>query len=164
MKTLYLVRHAKSSWSHPELPDEQRPLLVKGENNTKLLTDFLNSKGITIDLIISSHALRAFETAKIIAAGLKYPDEKIKIDRQIYFADTSGLYDPFYDLSDDLESVMLIGHNPSMTYFANNFIEKKIDYMPTSGLICVSLSITKWNDIIRPKGKELFRYFPKHEH
>jgi phosphohistidine phosphatase len=164
MKTIYLVRHAKSSWSHPELSDEQRPLLVKGENNTKLLTDYLNSKEITIDLIISSHAIRAFETARIIAAGLKYPDKNIKIDRQIYYADTDGLYDTFYDLPEKIESVMMIGHNPSITYFVNKFIEQKIDNMPTSGLICISLSITKWNNIIKPQSKELFRFFPKHEH
>ena len=163
MKTLFLARHGKSSWSHPELPDEKRPLLVKGENNTKFIAEQLLSKVVKVDLIISSPVVRALETAKIIALILKYPEENIKTDNIIYSADANGLFDPLFDLSDSIESVMIIGHNPAMTYFVNNFIEKKVDNLPTSGVICVSLKIDKWQDIIKPNGKELFRIFPKAE-
>lgn len=161
MKTLYLVRHGKSSWNHKDLTDEQRPLLVKGENNTKSLSDNIHKKNIKLDLIISSHAVRAYETAKIIAASLKYPEKEIKTDRQVYFADGEGLFNPLYDLPNEINSVMLVGHNPAITNFANQFIEDKIDSMPTSAAICISLKIDNWHDIIKAKGKEVFRLFDK---
>ena len=68
MKTLYIVRHAKSSWDHPGLGDDQRPLLEKGKKRTKYVVDYFLENNCRPDLIISSHAVRAFETAKIIAA------------------------------------------------------------------------------------------------
>ncbi len=157
MKTLYLIRHGKSSWNNKDLPDEKRPLLVKGENNTKIISDYFQTNNITVDLIITSHAIRAFETAKIIAAAIKYPENDIKTDRQVYFADGEGLFDPLYDLPDNINSVILVGHNPAITNFANHFIENKIDNMPTSGVLCISFNIDNWQDIIKKKGKELFR-------
>ena len=161
MKTIFLVRHGKSSWSHPELADEERLLLVKGENKNKLLAEKFLRKNINVDLIICSHALRAHETAKIIAAVIKYPEKKIKIEKGIYTADADSLYHPFFELSDDINSVMLVGHNPSMTYFANKLIDGNIDNLPTSCLIAVSLDIDNWHDVIKAKGKELFKIFPK---
>jgi phosphohistidine phosphatase len=159
MKTLYLVRHGKSSWTNKELSDEERPLLVKGEEKTKLLSEYFIKKGVSPDLIISSHAVRAYETAKIIAAAIKYPEREIKTDRVVYFADGEGLFDPFYELSTEIDSVMLEGHNPAITIFANHFIENKIDSMPTSGALCIELKINDWHNIIKAKGKEVFRKF-----
>ncbi len=79
MKTLYIVRHAKSSWDHPGLGDDQRPLLEKGKKRTKYVVDYFLENNINPDLIISSHAVRAFETAKIIATSLDYPENKINL-------------------------------------------------------------------------------------
>ena len=160
MKTLFLVRHGKSSWRHHELKDEERPLLVKGEKKTKIVAEKLLKKNVEIDLIICSHAIRATETAKIIAAVLKYPGSKIKIEKSIYNADADALYHPLFDLSEDINSVMLVGHNPGMTYFANKLLNSNIDNVPTSGLIAVSFNIDNWHDVINAKAKELFKIFP----
>lgn len=161
MKILYLVRHGKSSWEHKDLTDEERPLLVKGENNTKIISEYFQKKNISVDLIITSHAVRAYETARIIAAAIKYPEKDIKVDRQVYFADGEGLFNPLFELPKSVISVMLVGHNPAITNFANQFIEKKIDSMPTSSVICISLNINDWHNIIMAKGKEMFRLFKK---
>ena len=73
MKTLYLVRHAKSSWEEPGVSDADRPLIPKGLKKTQLIVDFLLKRETKIDLMISSPAVRAYETAKLVAAGLDYP-------------------------------------------------------------------------------------------
>lgn len=161
MKVLYLVRHGKSSWSHPESPDDQRPLVHKGEISIKNLAEEILSKGKKIDLIISSHAIRALESAKIIAAILKYPDKEIKIDKTIYTSDADSLFDPLFELPESTDSVMLVGHNPAMTYFANKLLNENIEHMPTSAMICIGFEINDWHDIIKTKGKELFRIFSK---
>ena len=169
MKTLFLVRHGKSSWSHSELPDEKRPLVVKGENNIKYVAEKLLSKSpdtnkgkpFSIDLIITSHALRALESAKIIAAVLKYPDENIKVDKTIYTSNPESLYDPLFELDNKLNTVMLVGHNPTITYFANKLLNANLDHLPTSALLCISLPIDNWHDVIKTTGKEIFRIIPK---
>ena len=71
------------------------------------------------------------------------------------------MFNPLYDLPNEINSVMLVGHNPAITNFANQFIEDKIDSMPTSAAICISLKIDNWHDIIKAKGKEVFRLFDK---
>ena len=141
--------------------DDERPLLRKGEKRTKKVIAFLLEKGIRIDVIKSSHAVRAFETAKIIARALKYPVENIKIDKQIYHAGSGQLLEQFYDLSDSINSLMLVGHNPTVTNFANYFIETQIDWLPTSGIISISFYTDSWGKITEAKNKTNFVIYPK---
>jgi phosphohistidine phosphatase len=147
MKTLYIVRHAKSSWDYPGLEDYQRPLLEKGKKRTKYIVDYLQEKNAHVDLIMSSHATRALETAKIIAKALKYPENKIMISKNIYHSDPDGLFNLFFDLSDDIDSIMIVGHNPTFTYFANFFLERKLDNLPTSGVVCIDFKTDNWENI-----------------
>lgn len=161
MKTLYIVRHAKSSWDHPGLEDHERPLLEKGKKRTRYVVDFLLQNGTTIDLVMSSHAVRAHETARIIARALKYPEDKIMISRNIYFGYPDSFFDLFYDLADDVNSLMMVGHNPGFTTFANYFLEKKIDNLPTSGIVCITFDTDKWEDIHDSKRKVKFVVSPR---
>jgi phosphohistidine phosphatase len=161
MKTVYFVRHAKSSWDTAGLPDEKRPLLEKGKKRTKKVIDFLHEKNVKIDYIISSHATRAYETAKILAHSLKYPVENIKIDPHIYFADGDSLMDQFYDLPDRYESVMIVGHNPSLTDLVNTFIKEHIDNLPTSGVVSISFETGRWDEVPMARRHTNFILFPK---
>ncbi|MBU2650791.1 MAG: histidine phosphatase family protein [Bacteroidetes bacterium] len=161
MKTLYLVRHAKSSWNYPELMDEERPILEKGKRRTKKVIDYLLKNRVTVDYIKSSHAVRAMETAKIIAHALRYPVDNIKVEKQIYHASADQLFDQFFDLPDSVESLMLVGHNPTFTNFANFFLDKKIDWLPTSGIVSISFKTDSWTDIIRARNKTNFVIYPK---
>lgn len=161
MKTIYIVRHAKSSWNQVDLPDEKRPLLEKGKKRTKKVIDYFQKHEIKVDYIISSHAARALETAKILAHGLKYPQDQIKIDSQIYFADGDGIFNQFYDLPDRFDSVMIIGHNPALTDFVNHFLKEPIENLPTSGVVCFSFETSQWDKIPLAKRKTNFMLFPK---
>lgn len=161
MKTIYIVRHAKSSWNTTEIPDEQRPLMEKGKKKTKKVIDYLHDNHIKVDYIISSHAVRAYETAKILAHGLKYPSENIKIDSSIYYADGDAILNQFYDLPDRFDSVMIVGHNPSLTDFVNLFLISPIDNLPTSGVVSFSFDTGAWEKIPTARRKTNFILFPK---
>ncbi len=161
MKTLYIVRHAKSSWDISDIPDDMRPLMEKGKKRTKKVIDFLHEKKVRVDYIISSHAVRAHETAMLIAHGINYPKENIKIDKSIYYADGDSILDQFYDLPERFESVMIVGHNPTLTDLANRFLSKPIENLPTSGVISISFDTDKWEKVILAKRKTNFVLFPK---
>ena len=161
MKTLYLVRHAKSSWEEPGVSDADRPLIPKGIKKTRLIIDFLQKRGTTIDLIISSPAVRAFETAKLIAAGLNFPVNKIKTDRKIYDGYYDRILDIIYGAADSIDSLMIFGHNPTITQLANLFLHPGIDNMPTSCIVCLSFNVDKWVDIPSNEAKQEFIIFPK---
>lgn len=161
MKTLFIVRHAKSSWDFPELPDVERPLIEKGINNTKKIVNELNEKRVTVEMIVSSHAKRALETARLIATGICFPMEKIEVSNNIYQVDRDEIFNIIFSQKDELNSLMIVGHNPTLTQFANLFLEEKIDLLPTSGIISFSFETGKWIEVIKAKCKTNFILFPK---
>lgn len=161
MKKVYIVRHAKSSWDNPGLSDHDRPLLEKGKKRTALVGYFLAEKNISVDLIISSSAVRAYETAKIIAKYIAYPAEDIKIDSGIYHTDADSIVDGIYALPNDIQSVMFFGHNPTFTYFANQWMDESIDWLPTSGVVAISFNTNKWEDLAKAKFKTDFYITPR---
>lgn len=161
MKTLYIVRHAKSSWDHPELDDSQRPLIGKGKKRTQYVINYLLENNVGVDLILSSHAVRAHETAKIIANALQYPEDKILISKSVYFGTPESFFDILYELPEDVNSVMMVGHNPGFTYFANYFLDQKIDNLPTSGIVGISFDMIAWEDIHNSARKVKFVISPK---
>jgi phosphohistidine phosphatase len=161
MKTLYIVRHAKSSWDFPELPDVERPIIEKGIYKTKKIVNELNNRNIKVDLIISSHAKRALETAKIIATGIFYPVEKIEISKNIYQMDYDDIFDVIFSVSDEVHSLLIVGHNPTFSQFANYFLDEKIDLLPTSGVVSVNFETKKWTEIKKASHKINFILIPK---
>lgn len=161
MKTIYIVRHAKSSWENPLLPDEQRPLEEKGIKKTGKITGFLRTKEVKVNCMVSSHAVRALETAKILAKALQYPLGDIRIDPRIYSADGDGVFNLFCDLPEKAESVMIVGHNPALTDFVNHFLEPRIDNLPTSGVVSISFETDRWEDVAIAGYKVNFIIFPK---
>ena len=161
MKTLYIVRHAKSAWDQAGLADSERPLLEKGKKRTKWIIDYLLEKNIKVDLIISSHAVRALETARIIGSALHYPVDEIQISTNIYHADIDSFFNLFYNLSDDVESFMIVGHNPTITTFANYFLDEKIEWLSTSGVVCVEFNTNKWDNVMDSEKTIKFVITPK---
>jgi phosphohistidine phosphatase len=161
MKTLYLMRHAKSSWEEPGVADADRPLIPKGIKKTGLIVEFLLKRETKIDLMISSPAVRAYETAKLVAAGLNYPLNKINIDRKIYDGYYDRILDIIYGISNDLNSLMIFGHNPTITNLANLFLHPGIETMPTSCVVCLSFNVINWEDIPSGEATREFIVFPK---
>ena len=161
MKTLYIVRHAKSSWDTPGLADHQRTLLEKGRKRTQYICNYLINAGVKPDLILSSHAIRAAETAKIIAEAINYPIDDILVTDKIYHSDTDDLFDLLFALDNDVESVMLVGHNPTLTYMANHFLDEKLENLPTSGVVCVEFETDKWEELFSASYKTKFVITPR---
>jgi phosphohistidine phosphatase len=161
MKTLYFIRHAKSSWDYPQLSDDERPLTDSGIKRTKKLGIYLNEKEVLPELIISSHANRAFHTAQIIAKKINFPVKNIKVERSIYSSGIDNIFSVIYGISDDYNSVMLFGHNPTFTNLANYFLNDKIENLPTSGFVCVEFETEHWNEIVNSKIKDSYVVFPK---
>jgi phosphohistidine phosphatase len=161
MKTLYIVRHAKSAWDQIALDDHERPITEKGKKRTKKVIEYLVEKKVTVDLIISSDAVRAKDTAMIIAKGLSYPIRNIQLSSSVYNSDLQTLMNYFYDLSKDVESLMMVGHNPTFTSFANFFLDKKIDWLPTSGIVCIEFETEQWENVLNAEKRTKFVVSPK---
>jgi phosphohistidine phosphatase len=161
MKTLYIVRHGKSSWEDPSLSDHDRPILSTGIKKTKRIAKFLQNKKLKPGLLLSSSAKRAYQTAEIIADAIGYPKEKIKKESNLYHASPDGIYSELFGLPDDLDSVMIFGHNPSFTYFVNYFLSPTIENLPTSGTVSINFDCDKWNQISDSKFHVNFVVFPR---
>ena len=161
MKTLYIVRHAKSSWESPESDDLNRPIIENGIKKTRKVIDFLLKENAKVDVIVSSHAKRALETAYLFAQSFNFTPSEIIINHNIYECDEESIMSEVYALPNDKNNVMLIGHNPTFTQFANIFLDKKIDFLPTSSVISISFDTDQWEKIESSIKRVNFVAFPK---
>ena len=161
MKTIYLVRHAKSSWKYPNLDDFERPLNKRGRKNAPFMGAILKKLKVAPDLIISSPANRASTTARIIAYNINYALEKIQYSESIYEFSANALIDVIEHLDDDIKKAMLVGHNPALTDLANYIGDTPISNIPTSGVFCADLDITSWAKISDSCGELKFFEYPK---
>ena len=161
MKTLYLVRHAKSSWKYPNLDDFERPLNKRGRKSAPFMGTILKKLKVAPDLILSSPANRASMTARIIADKISHPLEKIRYSESIYEFSANALIDVIKHLDDVVNKAMLVGHNPALTDLANYIGDKPISNIPTSGVFCADLNIPSWAKISDHCGKLKFFEFPK---
>jgi phosphohistidine phosphatase len=143
VKTLILVRHAKSSWKHPDLPDRLRPLNKRGQRDAPMMGERLAKREIEPDLIVSSPATRAILTAETIAREIDYPEEDIRADERLYGASSFELIKIIQELGDHLDHVMLLGHNPGLTDLAND-LGCDIDNIPTCGVVELEFDIDSW--------------------
>lgn len=162
MKTLYLIRHAKSSWDDSTQTDFERPLNERGIKDAPRVSNQLKNKNIIPDLIISSPATRAITTAEIFAGQLAYPELKIQTDERIYNASMKDLAEVVSDLDDNFDTVFLFGHNPGITNFANMLGDKTIDGMSTCAVIGIELDLISWKELDKNCGKIILALTPKH--
>lgn len=160
MKKIFLVRHAKSSWKDPLLSDRHRPLNKRGKNNAPMMAGRLKKRGDLPELIVASPAKRAQATAKKIAAGIGYDWEKVTTDEMLYFQDMEGVLDVIRKTDEQLNSVMIVGHNPDMTDLLNDLVGFVTGNMPTCAIATLSYS-GKWSDL-KLGDSDLLNYdFPK---
>lgn len=150
MKTLYLVRHAKSSRDDFTVPDRQRPLETRGERDAAKMGRRLLQRHGKPDLIVSSPALRALATAKLMAEGLDYKLKHLVIDERLYAAAMETLIAVIEEIDDKLESVMLVGHNPGFTDLAHHF-SSDISHMPTCAVAVLAFDVKTWSAVGRVK-------------
>src|SRR5438128_6747757 len=134
MKTLFLIRHAKSSWGDTALPDKDRPLGDRGKRDAPKMGKRLAERDVKPDLILSSPAMRALTTAEIIAKKLDYKLEDILVDDRLYASKADDLLSVIQKLGDKLERVMVFGHNPEVTELAHR-LSSEITHMPTCAVV-----------------------------
>ena len=161
MKTLYLVRHAKSSWKFPELRDFDRPLNGRGKRNAPDMGKRLKAMGILPDLLIASPANRALTTARKIAENIGYPVEDILENDDIYHGSENTLLQVIKSADGDVNELMLFGHNPGFTDLANLLGDQWIDNIPTCGIVALGFDVTDWSEVTPGTGRNLFFDYPK---
>lgn len=162
MKTLYLIRHAKSSWKDITLDDFDRPLNKRGKHDAKLMGKLLHTKHIKPDLILASPANRAMITAQKLAESIDYPLKKIHYQSAIYEASVEALLDVIRQAEDKVNTLFLIGHNPSLNGLLDYLVpENRVDNIVTTGIAEIELSIDRWEALAFGSGALIQFEFPK---
>jgi phosphohistidine phosphatase len=146
MKTLFLVRHAKSSRDEVASSDRERPLAERGQHDAPEMGKRLAQRKVHPDLILSSPARRALETAQIIARKLGYKSEDIVIEDRLYPGQMDELLDMIHALDDKLKRVMLFGHNPALVELAY-YLSNAITRMPTCAIADFAFKARSWSEI-----------------
>jgi len=161
MRTLYLVRHAKSSWKHPELEDIDRPLSKRGRRDAPFMGRLLREMGVKPDRLLASQAKRAVKTAEAFAAELGYPKKDITQDDMLYGADAEGLLQVVRTLADGIQTVMLFGHNPGLLDVAILLTGGRLAKFPTAAVACLELDVASWSETGPAVATLRFFEYPK---
>ncbi|MFN3874399.1 MAG: SixA phosphatase family protein, partial [Flavobacteriales bacterium] len=146
MRTLYLCRHAKSSWANPGQLDHERPLNERGLRDAPAMARFFHQRGEPIDLIVTSDAHRALATARCFAEELSLGGERFRIDPALYHASARTIAALVARLPDEAPRVMLFGHNPGFTEAVDFFASEGPANMPTCGLARIDFPVRAWAD------------------
>ena len=150
MKTLFIMRHAKSSWDNAALSDYERPLNNRGLEAAPLMGDVMKKNGFQPEIILSSPARRAEQTAALIKQSANIGGA-IRFDERIYEASPARLLEVISEQNEKTASVMLVGHNPGLEGLLK-FLTGELQAMPTAALAVVDLEIGKWSEINSSKG------------
>ena len=146
MKTLFLIRHAKSSWDDSTLDDHERPLNQRGKANAPIMAKRLQKLGIKPDILFSSTAQRAASTAEVFAEHLDFPQPKISYDPDLYLASAGMLQDFICKIENSLNFVLIFGHNPGLTLLVHQVWGLPIDNIPTCGIVSLKFGSSTWEE------------------
>jgi phosphohistidine phosphatase len=163
MKTLLLIRHAKSSWAFPELKDFDRPLNKRGVRNCSEMAFRLLQNGVAIDAFVSSPAHRAIATARLFAASLGVGDNSIIPVPALYDAEVDVFPQVIRALNNRFKTVAIFAHNPAITDFANSLGLAVIDNFPTCGMLSLKVDTNDWACFEDAPKELLFFDFPKNK-
>src|SRR5687768_15018630 len=161
MKTLLLMRHAKSSKDDPTIADIERPLNKRGKDDAPEMGKRLRKKNYLPDLMISSPAKRAIATARLVAEELGYKEDEIELETAIYEASVRDLLEVIRSLPDAANQVMLFGHNPGFNDLIGYISGDYIDNLPTSGIAAFTFNFDSWQHVSKENGKMIMLDFPK---
>jgi phosphohistidine phosphatase len=161
MKHIYIVRHAKSSWSDLTISDVDRPLNERGKRDAPRMAERCRELGVIPELIISSNAKRAMETCTFFINQYKLPDAQVQLNKKLYHAPEHVYIEEAQLVDDRISSVMMFGHNPGITYLANSISEKFIDNVPTCGVLIIESKVNSWMDLDLMNCKLINFLYPK---
>lgn len=161
MKRLYVIRHAKSSWSDPALGDFERRLNRRGKRDAPFMGTRLKEGGAKPDMIVSSPARRAVKTARAIAKALGFPTGKIVEEMTVYEASLHDLLAVVRKIPDACGEVIMVGHNPGFSDLAGYLASDSTVYMPTCAVCCVDLDVDSWARVRSGLGRMVTYDYPK---
>lgn len=153
------MRHAKSSWSNMTLSDLQRPLNARGRHDAPIMAQQLAAIRRTIDLLLLSPSERTRETALLVQEHVDF--QRQSVVASLYHASPDDIYDVVSMVEDEKDSILLIGHNPGLTYFYNLYSDESLDNLPTCGLFRLTVDATSWSDMDRHNTKADMLLYPK---
>ena len=145
MKTLLVLRHAKSSWNHPALDDHERPLNKRGRRDAPRMGELVREYGLIPDVVLSSDAVRARLTAEAVAEVARYAGE-ILVDPHLYMASPADIISLLPTVRENAETVMIVGHNPGLEKLVEQLTGERHD-LPTATLAQIGLPIDQWRDL-----------------
>ena len=160
-RKLIIIRHGKSSWDHEGLDDIDRPLAERGILNSADMARRLQEKGLVPELILSSPASRALNTALIMMRNWELEPEKLQIHDPLYDAYLEEIKQVVSTAPPKISQLAIYGHNPSFTMYANLFLNERLDNLPTAGVVVVTLDSESWKGIGRKQVKETYVDYPK---
>ena len=159
MKTLFLMRHAKSSWDNPGWRDFERPLNKRGLEAAPTMGQYMKRNKIKPDVVISSPAVRAKETAELVIEAAEF-EVDLRFDERIYEATVPDLMKVVSEIKDEISVVLLVGHNPGFEELLSR-LTGKTERMPTAALANINLDINNWSDVQDLCGKLEWLVKPK---
>jgi len=160
-KTLFLIRHAKSSWDQPGLRDFDRSLNERGLRDAPIMAQLLRTHITEPVLIVSSPAKRALTTARFFAAAFSIQEEAIVLQPNIYEATGYQLLKIISSLPDVADTILMFGHNPTFTDVANLFSDDLIANLPTCGIVQIKSTAQKWSELYDDNSEVVWKLFPK---
>lgn len=161
MKKLFVVRHAKSSWDFPDLDDHDRPLNQRGMKDAPKMGTRIAKKIVKIDLMITSTAKRAADTATIIADHLSFSKSHIIEEPLFYHASFRELLVNLQTIESNVMTLMIFGHNPGLTDFVNHLTGSDIYNIPTCGIAEITFDVTSWQQVRKGMGRLISLDYPK---
>ncbi len=162
MKTLILIRHAKSSGKDETLPDRERPLNKRGKSDAPLMGQILFEKKIIPDLVLSSSAKRAKKTAESIFFDVYgFMESQVHLTDDLYFTGVPFHLRIINTFLESKNTVVLVGHNPDFSNLVDFLAEESVQEMPTSGIYCLDFDVSSWSEVKRHSGKIRFFEYPK---
>ena len=161
MKTVYFVRHAKSSWKDHSLADIDRPLNKRGQRDAPFMAKLLRGQNISVDQLVASPANRAFTTATHFAEAFGMEKSDILVLKDIYEAYPGKILQIIRAFTNDWNTVLMFGHNPAFTDVVNLFADRYIDNVPTCGIVRVDARIDDWSNFDEQNAKVAAFHYPK---
>lgn len=161
LKTLLLIRHAKSSWDSADVSDFERPLNKRGHTDAPAMAKKLLKEKVAIDCFVSSTANRALTTATYFAEVYGKTPNDIILQQNLYHAPPSTIVEVIEQTPDNVQHLAIFCHNPGITQFVNLFTDVQIDNVPTCGIFALQIHTQQWAQFAVAKKNFLFFYYPK---
>jgi phosphohistidine phosphatase len=162
MKEVIFIRHAKSDWGNESLKDIDRHLSERGYNDAYFLSEWFAKNNVLPQLVITSPAIRAFNTALIFAREMDLDLKNLKLEKNIYEASAEKILQVIRETDNTPARIMICGHNPGFTNICNELSEDMFfDNVPTCGMVSLSFEVDNWKEITKGMGKLNYYKFPK---